>query len=386
MKTSKIIKARELADGNTACAHAVKLCRVESVPAFPITPQTELMEKLAQWVSEGKIDLYLNIMESEHSVMSAAVGSEMTNTRTFVSSGSQGLMLMHEVLPITAGTRMPIVMICGSRALSAPIALWPDHNDFFSCRDFGWIMMAAEHNQELLDFIILAYKVAENPKVLLPAMIEMDGFILSETREPVEIPEQEEVDKFLPALKLETRLDVEKPMTLGTPVLENYQFFKEQMQGGMNNALKELEKAFKEWKQLTGRSYDFVERVWMQDARLAIVMIGANATIAKAAVRKMRAEKKKVGMVKLRVLRPWPKESVRKALEKCKKIAVIDQNISLGKSGILYNEVCETLKDEGKIICNYIAGLGGKHLSEQDFEGILQDLEKAKKSEVKWLT
>ncbi|MDO8647263.1 MAG: transketolase C-terminal domain-containing protein [Candidatus Diapherotrites archaeon] len=380
------LKSRELIDGNSACAFAVKLCHVESIPAFPITPQTELMEKLALWISTGELDSYLNVMESEHSVLSAAVGSEMTGVRTFVSSGSQGLMLMHEILPIASGTRMPIVMICGSRALSAPIALWPDHNDFLSCRDFGWLMMAAEINQELLDFICIAYRVAESKNVLLPALIEMDGFILSETREPVEIPRQEIVDRFLPELKLETMLDVEKPMTLGTPVLEDYQNFKEQMQAAQNNALKEFEKAFKEWKILTGRKYDFVEKVWMENAEIAIVMMGANATIAKAAVRKMRSEGKKVGLVKLRILRPWPEKSIMQALKKCKKIAVVDQNISLGKNGIIYNEICETLKDEGKILSNYIAGLGGKHLSIQDFEQILADLEKSKKSEKKWLS
>lgn len=379
------LNARELIDGNTACAFAVKLCRVESIPAFPITPQTELMERLAEWNAKGELDAYLNIMDSEHSVLSAAVGSEMTATRTFVSTGSQGLMLMHEVLPIAAGTRMPIVMICGSRALSAPIALWPDHNDFLSCRDFGWLMFSAEINQELLDFICIAYNVSENAKVLLPSLIEMDGFVLSETREPVEIPKQETVDKFLPPLRLEARLDVESPMTLGTPVLEEYQYFKQQMQAAMNNAEQELSKAFKEWKKLTGRAYDFVEKVWMQDAKEAIVIIGANSTIAKAAVRKLRAKGEKVGLVKLRVLRPWPEKSLKEALKKCKRIAVVDQNISLGKNGILYSEVCETFRNEGKVLANYIAGIGGKHLGIQDFEKIFEDLKKAKDGEKKWL-
>jgi len=379
------LRERELIDGNTACAYAVKLCRVESIPAFPITPQTELMERLADWTAKGELDAFLNVMESEHSVLSAAVGSEMTGVRTFTSTGSQGLMLMHEILPIASGTRMPIVMICGSRALSAPIALWPDHNDFLSCRDFGWLMLSAEINQELLDFICISYRVAENSRVLLPALIEMDGFVLSETREPVEIPKQEIVDKFLPPLRLEAMLDVEKPMTLGTPVLEEYQYFKEQMQAAMNNAEQELEKAFKEWKNLTGRNYDFVESVWMEDAKEAIVMIGANSTIAKAAVRKMRANGRKVGLVKLRVLRPWPEKALKAALKKCKRIAVVDQNISLGKNGIIYSEICDTFRNDGKTIANYIAGLGGKHLGIQDFEKVFEDLEKARDGEKKWL-
>ncbi len=376
---------KELIDGNEATAHAVKLCRVECVPCFPITPQTELMETLAKWVAEEKIDIFLNVVESEHSVLSAAVGAEMTGNRTFTSSGSQGIMLMHEILPIASGTRMPIVMICGSRALSAPIALWPDHNDFLSCRDFGWIMLAAENNQEALDLTVIAYKVGENNKVLLPVLIEMDGFVLGSTREQVDIPSQKTVDSFLPPLRLETRLDTRSPQTLGVPVLHGYMEFKAQVHKAQMNAKNELERAFKEWGKLTKRKYGLVEEFYSKRARTVVVMMGANASIAKQAVLDMRKRGKKVGLVKLRVIRPFPEERLRKALGSAKKVVVVDQNISPGKGGVLYSEVRDALFGGKKTVSNCIVGLGGEPVGVKDFIKVIEDAEKERKGRKKWL-
>ncbi len=375
----------ELLDGNLAAAWGVKLCRVECVPAFPITPQTEMMEELAKWVVRKKIDIEFTQLESEHSVISSALGSEMTGARTFTATSSQGIMLMHEVLPIVAGTRMPMVMVNGSRAVSAPIALWPDHNDFLAMRDSGWLMFMAETNQELLDSIIIAFRVSENKKVLLPSLVGMDGYILSYTREEVKAPKQSLVDKFLPRLRLETKLDVKKPMTLGTPVLHEYMEFKAQMHRAQQNAVKEIEKAHKEWARLTGRKYGFLEEVNTKGAKAVLVMMGANTSIAKAAVKRMRKKGKKVGLVKLRVIRPFPEKWLKKALKGAKSVGVADQNIAPGLGGILYPEVKAALAGEKKIVSSYVFGLGGKMVSVEDFGQVFEDLLKGKKEARKWL-
>ncbi|MEW6294894.1 MAG: transketolase C-terminal domain-containing protein [Candidatus Diapherotrites archaeon] len=375
----------ELLDGNSACAWAVKLCKVQVIPVFPITPQTELMEILSEWKAEGKIDLELLFAESEHSVLSAALGSEMTENRTFTSTSSQGLMLMHEILPIVSGTRMPVVMVNGCRAIAAPITLWPDHNDFLAMRDSGWLLFMAETNQELLDSIIIAFKVSEDKRILLPSLVGMDGFILSYTREEVNIPEQELVDKFLPELKLEVKIDLCKPMTLGTPCIEEYMYFKSQLHKAQLNALKALEEAHKEWFKLTGRNYDLIEEFYSKDARAVIVMMGANSTIAKAAVRQMRKKGKKAGLLRIRILRPFPEEKIKNALKKAKRIAVVDQNISAGISGILYPEIKACIADGKKTVSNYIISLGGKMVSVKDFKAIFNELLKARKEERKWL-
>ncbi|MFH0714209.1 MAG: pyruvate ferredoxin oxidoreductase [Candidatus Diapherotrites archaeon] len=375
---------KELIDGNEACVYAVKLCRVQCVPAYPITPQTELVEKIAQWNAEGKLDVYFNQMDSEHSVLSAALGAEMTGNRTFTSTSCQGLLLMYEILPIVSGTRMPIVMVNGSRAISAPISLWPDHNDFLSCRDHGWIMLAAENNQELLDFIPIAYRTSEHKGVLLPSLVEMDGFILSSTREPVEIPSQEKVDKFLPPLHLEVKLDVDHPKSLGVPVLEAYWVFRERQHQAMHAAARVLDESFKEWAKLTGRKYSEVEEYFSKDAQAVLVMMGANTTIAKAACRNLRKKGKKVGIAKLRVIRPFPEKQLRGALKKAKKVGVFDQNISLGSGGILYAEVKSALSEEGKKVSGFVGGLGGRMLSEKDFEQVFLDLLEGKNGK-KWL-
>lgn len=370
---------KDLMDGNTTAAWAVKLARVKCVPCFPITPQTELIETLAKWKSEGKWNGEFRTMESEHGVLAAALGAEMTGARTFTATSSQGLELMHEVLPIVSGTRNPLVMVNVSRGISAPITLWTDHNDFLSVRDCGWLMFCCETNQEVLDTIIMAYKISENKNVLLPSLVNMDGFIHSYTRMEVDIPDQKKIDKFLPKLNLKIKVDVDNPLSLGVPVMDEYSFFRVNLHKAQLNALHVIKKVQKEWAKFTKRKYDLVESYKLSDADVALVGMGANATVMKAAIDSLRNKGIRVGLLRLRVIRPLPKDEIYNMLKDIKKIAVIDQNISPGIGGIMFPEIKSCLYDSDAIVCNYVAGLGGKPISQQIYEKFALETLKTKK-------
>lgn len=375
----------DIIDGNTCAAWGARLAKVQCVPCFPITPTTEIIETIAAWKAEGEFKGEFVVLESEHSAASACLGASMTGARVFNATSSQGLLLMHEILPIISGCRTPMVLATVSRCLSAPIGLWPDHNDTLAMRDSGWIMLICETNQEVLDSVIMAYKISENPKILLPVIVNMDGFVHSYTRTEVDVPEQKMVDKFLPHPELEVRLDVKKPMTLGIPAMGlDYMRFRQQLHKAMLDSFDVIDAVHGEWAKLTGRKYEFLDEYKLKDAKAAIVMIGANSTIARAAVDEMRKKGKKVGLLRIRLLRPFPEKQLRNALEKIKSIAVIDQNICPGMGGILYPEVKMALYGCRNVVCNYIQGLGGNFVSEQDYIDILNDVMKAKADDKKW--
>ncbi|MBW2985748.1 pyruvate ferredoxin oxidoreductase [Candidatus Woesearchaeota archaeon] len=375
----------DIIDGNKCAAWGARRAKVQCVPCFPITPTTEIIETIAEWNAKGEFKGEFVVLESEHSAASACLGSSMTGARTFTATSSQGLLLMHEILPIISGCRTPMVMTTVSRCISAPIGLWPDHNDTLAMRDAGWIMFICETNQEVLDSVIMGYKVSENPKILLPVIVNMDGFVHSYTRTEVDIPEQKLVDKFLPHPELEIRLDVKKPMTLGIPAMGlDYMRYRQQLHTAMLDSFTVIDKVHKEWAKLTGRKYDFLDEYKVKDADAVIVMIGANATIARAAVDTMREKGKKVGLLRIRLFRPFPEAQLRKALEKVNKIAVVDQNICPGMGGILYPEIKMALYGTKKIISDYVQGLGGNFVSEEDYIEILNDIMKTKADDRKW--
>ena len=375
----------DILDGNACAAWGARRAKVQCVPCFPITPTTEIIETIAAWKAKGEFPGEFVVLESEHSAASACLGASMTGARTFNATSSQGLLLMHEMLPIISGCRTPMVLTTVSRCLSAPIGLWPDHNDTLAMRDAGWIMLICETNQEVLDSVIMAYKISENPKILLPVIVNMDGFVHSYTRTEVDIPEQKLVDKFLPHPELEIRLDVKKPMTLGIPAMGlDYMKYRAQLHKTMLDSFSVIDTVHKEWAKLTGRKYEFLDEYQMKDAKAAIVMIGANSTIARAAVDTMRKKGKKVGLLRIRLFRPFPEAQLRKALEKISHIAVLDQNICPGLGGILYPEIKMALSGTKKIVSDYIQGLGGNFVSEQDYIDILEDVIKNKSDEKKW--
>ncbi|NCO97167.1 MAG: hypothetical protein AUJ50_04060 [Candidatus Aenigmarchaeota archaeon CG1_02_38_14] len=365
---------KKLMDGNEAGAWAARLADVKVFPNFPVTPQTELIETLAQWKADGLFKGDFLDVESEHSVMSAAVASEATGVRTFTATSSQGLLLMHEILYIASGMRLPVVMINVSRGLSAPITLWSDHNDILDQRDSGWMIFFTENNQEVIDLTLQAFKISENHKVLLPCIVNLDGFILSYTKEPVEAPNQKQVDKFLPKYKPLTYLDPKKPMNLGVPVMEGYMEFRLQQQAAMENAREVIKKTFKEWEKKFGRKYDVIEKFMMDDAVIALVSVGAMTSTAKAAVVEARKKGIKAGLVKIIVYRPFPFKELEDALNDVVGIGVCDQNLAPGYGGILYHDIRSLMYGYKRVINDYILGLGGQQAPKEKYVEIIEDL------------
>ncbi|TRZ54286.1 pyruvate ferredoxin oxidoreductase [archaeon] len=368
----------ELIDGNTAAAWGARLSRVQVVPNFPITPQTEIIETLAKWKADGVWNGEFVPMEGEHSVLSAAIASEATGARTFTASSSQGLLLMHEMHYVASGMRLPIVMANCSRGLSAPITLWSDHSDILAIRDAGWMMFFAKDNQEVVDLIIQSYKIAEDRDVLLPAVVNMEGFTLSYTREPAEIPEQEIVDKFLPQFKPKVFLDINKPMILGCPVLNEFMNFKAQQRKAMMNAEEKISEVFKSFEKSVGRKYSKLEEYMTEDAETVFVSLGSNSTIIQAAVDSLRKRNQKVGLLRILCYRPFPEEEIKKALKNAEKIIVVDNDISTGYGGIIYPEIKAAVSDSAKKFSNVIVSLGGRFIGRKDFEEIAKKVASGK--------
>lgn len=369
---------KELLTGNTAAAWGVRLADVDYVPAFPITPQTEIIETLSQWFDEGAMRGKFVTMDSEHSMVTAAGAASATGARVFTATSSQGLLYAFEVLYTVAGWRVPLVMVNVSRALSSPITLEPDHNDILSTRDSGFIQIHGETCQEVLDSILMAYRIAEDRRVLLPVLINMDGYYLSFTREPVEIPSKDKVEAFLPPYRPEHAFfNASHPMAQGVAVLGGsiYSYFKYQMHMASLNALEVHEEVAEEFDRLFGRRYRTVENYRMDDAEYVLVMSNAFATKGKAAVDRFRESGYKAGLLRIRVARPFPKKEIVEALKGRKGVALIDQNISIGSGGIFYNEIAASLCNEPKrpVILSFIGGLGGKDISAAEFQKILED-------------
>ncbi len=383
MKKQKAMET--LITGNEAAAWGARLSRAEVVPNFPITPQTECIETIAKWVANGEWKTDFVKMDSEHSVMSAAVGASASGARVFTASSSQGLLLMNEIMYIASGLRLPIVMATVSRGISAPITLWSDHNDFLSFLPAGWIMIHASTNQEELDSIIMSYKVGENKKVLLPTMVNMDGYVLSYTDEPTSIPSQLLVDKFLPKYKpTHAFFDAKHPLIQGSAVLkgEDYTYFRKQHTAAAQNSLKVIEQVANQWKKLTGREYGLFEEFMLEDAEYFFVTQGSISTTAKQAVLDLRKQGVKAGLLRLRVIRPLPWKQIAKALENAKAVAVIDKNVSPGIGGIMYPEIKAVLyENENKpVVSGFVAGLGGSKTSVKKFQSILAYLKKDEKA------
>ncbi len=369
---------RELLTGNMAAAWGVRLANVDYVPAFPITPQTEIIETLSQWFAEGVMRGKFVTMDSEHSMVTAAGAASATGTRVFTATSSQGLLYALEVLYTIAGWRVPLVMVNVSRALSSPITLEPDHNDILSARDCGFLQIHAETCQEVLDSILMAYKIAEDQRVLLPMLINMDGYYLSFTREPVEIPAKEKVDEFLAPYKpRHAFFQASNPMAQGVAVLGGsiYSYFKYQVHMASLNAIEVHEKVAKEFDHLFGRKYGAIEQYRMDDAEYVLVMSNAFATKGKAAVNSFRERGYKAGLLRLRLVRPFPRKEIIDALKDRKGVAVIDQNISIGSGGVFYTEIAATLCNEidRPPILSFIGGLGGKDIAMVEFQKILDD-------------
>lgn len=370
---------------NRAIAEAVKLAKPKVVPVYPITPQTTISEYLASFVANGDLRAEYIMVESEHSAISAAVGASGTGVRVFTATSSQGLALMHEILFAAAGLRNPIVMGNANRALSAPLSIWNDQQDSISQRDTGWMQFFAENAQEALDFVLQAYKISENENVLLPSMVCVDGYYLTHTVEPVDIPTQEEVDEFLPEYKPKhAYLDPKDPMSLGTFTDPNYYMeARHDMEVAMEGAKDVIRAVNKEFAEKFGREYDLVENYMCDDAEIILVAMGSICGTIKAVVDKMRKEGHKIGLLKVIAFRPFPKEDIYNAVKNAERIAVLDKNISFGIGGVLFNEIKAKMDVDAR---GFILGLGGRDVSNEDIKNIINITKNSTESdEINWI-
>ena len=365
-----------------AVSEAVKRARPSVIPVYPITPQTKISEKLADYVADGDLDAHYIKVESEHSAMSAAIGASGAGVRVFTATSSQGLAYMHEPVFAAADMRVPIVMANANRALSAPINIWNDQQDSISERDSGWIQLYAETGQEAFDTILQAYKISENQDILLPTMVCIDGFILTHTVDPVEVLSQEEVDSFLPKYtRGYSYLDPEDPMSLGTLAdTESYLEIRHDMEIAMEHSLDVIEEVGKEFGDLFGRYYGLIEEYKSEDADIILIAMGSLCGTIKDVVDKERENGKKVGLVRIRSYRPFPKDALKVAVKDAK-LAVIDKDISFGAGGAVYMDVKAALDNE---TYGFIIGLGGRDITPIDIEEIIEKTENPTK-DIEWI-
>ena len=374
--------SRELLTGNVAAAWGARLADVDYVPAFPITPQTEIIETISDWVHQGVMPARYVNMDSEHSMLTAAGAAAATGARVFTATSSQGLLYGFELLYTIAGWRVPLVLVNVSRGLASPITLEPDHNDVLAARDCGFLQIHAETCQEVLDSILMAYRIAEDAHVLLPVIVNLDGFYLSFTREPVVIPNIDHVRAFLPSYKPHhAAFKASKPMAQGVAVLGGgiYSYFRYQVQLAALNALKVHEEVAASFESVFERRYGLVDGYRLEDAEYVLVMSNSFTSKGRAAVDRFREKGERVGLLRLRVLRPFPAGAIVDALRGRKAVAVVDQNLSVGFGGITYGEIAAAMYGEPvrPPILSFIGALGGKDISSAEFNQILQDMQMA---------
>ena len=359
-----------------AIAEAAKMADVDVVAAYPITPQTHIVERMAELVANGELDAEYIPVESEHSAMSACLGSSALGARTFTATAGQGLELMHEVLYVASAMRLPIVMAVANRALSSPLNVWGDQSDMMAVRDTGWIQIVCENGQEAFDHTLCAFRIAEDQRVLLPVMIHVDGFYLTHVVEPIEFPTQEEVNGFLPPIKYPLPLNPDRPETMGgfaPPIL-----YSEAKKAQEMNILASKKIILEHWDafgKTFGRYYHPVEKYRTEGAKILLMTLGSFGETAMTAVDKMRNEGKDVGLLKLRLWRPFPFEELNEAVGDAQTLIVVDRALSFGgPGGPAYSEVRSALyseKNRPKII-GFVGGLGGRDISVAEFENMVK--------------
>jgi len=335
-----------------------------------------LVEKIADFLANGEADFKYMMVESEHSAMASALGASMMGARTFTASSSQGLLYMCEMLSYVSGSRFPIVMVDANRSVATPWNIFGDQRDAMAMRDSGWIMLYVESGQEALDTVIQAYKIAEDPEVMTPVMINIDGFTLTHTYDMVEIPEQEEADSFLPPYSTTNKMDMKDPKTLCMSVGPDFhtegRFLQ---QKAFEAAKRKIVSVNDEYAKLTGRSYGgMIEEYRCDDAEAVLVAVGSVAGTVRVAVDEMREAGKKVGLIKLRSFRPFPKEYFESIRDKFKAVGVIDRSISFGFDGTVFSEVKSAMYGSGAKMANYIVGLGGRDIPKHQIETMFSKL------------
>ena len=368
-----------------AAAEAIALCNIDVAAVYPITPQSHIAEHMADIIHDGRIDAEFITVESEHSAISALAGASAAGARAYTATSSQGLMLMHEILPIVSAMRLPICMANANRAVSGPLNIWNDHTDIMPQRDSGWICLFTENGQEAIDLSIMSFKIAEDPEVMLPCVVNIDGFQLTHMIEPLEFPSQAEVAKFLPPRKPFAQLHPDNPISMGCFAMpDTYTETVKAKEVALQGAKKVVIRVFSEWAKRFGRKYGVVETYRAKDAETLMLTMGSMGETAATAVDEMRKKGKKVGLVKLRLWRPFPVEEFKAAIAGCKTLVVMDRALSTGGAGgpvatdiksILYGE-----KKKPRVL-NVVAGLGGRDLTVGDFVNMF-GLANKKKNEI----
>ena len=383
-------------NGDEAIALAAKQSNVDVVAAYPITPQTIIVERFSEYVADGEVDTQFVCTESEHSALSACVTASATGARTFTASASAGLALMHEILYVASGCRTPVVMAIANRALSAPINIHCDHSDSMVERDSGWIQLYVENSQEAYDSTIQAFRIAEHSELLLPVMVCLDAFVLSHTLENVKVLPDAAVSKFVgerefiqvkchEGTKVPFRLDPKNPITIGPLALYDYYFeLKRQQEDAMQKASKIIRDIHDEFCELSGRKYGngLVDAYQLKDAQMAVVCVGSTAGTVKTVVDQLRLRGIKAGLLRLRAFRPLPTTDIQKALVNVEIVGVMDRSISFGgQGGPVFHEIRHSLYESKPhpFIQNYIYGLGGRDMPPHSIEWIYKDLEKTLK-------
>ena len=364
---------QQLLTGNAAAAWGARLARVDYIPAFPITPQTEIIETLGGWIDDGEMDCRMVTLESEHSMITAAGAAAVTGVRVFSATSSQGLLHGMEMLYTVSGWRAPFVLVNVSRGLSAPITLEADHNDIFAARDSGFLQIHCANCQEVLDSVLMAYRIAEDPAIRLPVLVNLDGFYLSFTREPVSLPDPGVVGQFLPRFDAQNiRFSASAPASQAVAVLGGspYSYFRYETHLAALNGVAVYQQIATEFAKLFGRQWDAVENYRATDADIVFYMVGSFATKARDAVDRLREAGQAVGLVRPRLLRPFPADAVFELLRGKQGVVVIDQNLSIGQGGVLHTELSASLYGKPgapAIITSFIGGLGGRDISAQEF-------------------
>jgi len=359
-----------------AIGEAAKLANVDVVAAYPITPQTHIVEHLAELVADGELDAAYIPVESEHSAMSACMGAAAVGARAFTATAGQGLELMHEVLYAVSSMQLPVIMTVANRALSAPLSVWGDHSDAMAVRDTGWIQIFTENGQEVLDNVLCAFRIGEDKRVLLPVMVHLDGFHLSHMIEPILIPEQSEVDKFLPPFDYPLPLDPDNPVTMGAfapPII--YPEAKKAQEENLAASKKVVLECWDEFEKIFERRYSPVEKYHSEKAKVLLLTMGSFSETAMATIDKMREAGQDVGLVRLRLWRPFPTKELRQAVEDAETLIVFDRAVSLGgQAGPVCSEVRSVLYGEKKRpkVVNIIGGLGGRDVTVAGFEQIIK--------------
>ncbi|NIM46083.1 MAG: pyruvate ferredoxin oxidoreductase [Nitrososphaeria archaeon] len=351
--------------GNHAAAIATKLARVQVISAYPITPQTSVVELLSEFIEKGDLDARFIQVESEHSALAAIIGASLMGTRVFTATSSHGLALMHEMLHWASGSRTPIVMAVVNRAIGPPWSIWPDHMDTVAQRDTGWIQFYVKSNQEVFDSIIQAYRIAEDRRVSLPSMICFEGFSISHTSAPFKIPEQGDIDDFLPSYRGGIELDFENPVTFGNMTFpEHFDQFRVDISEGMDKARNVIKEVSIDYSKQFGVNHgDLIEKSSTEDTDIYIVAMGAVASEAFEAVKRLREEGEKVGGLRVRVFRPFPAKELSNEIREAEAAVVLDRSISPGSLPPLYSEVRSTLYSLDIPVYGVILGIGGRDVT-----------------------